>query len=350
MSNAESRWSQIVEFVRTYQPSDLSFSRGDIWARLDGRMVSLSEQGALTQEDVREMIGGLLNNRPDLKAHLRETLSSADFTSNLSGKRFRVNIAQAQGQMFASLRPLPDTIPTLSEVGITPKMEKSLLGLTEGLLLVSGPTGSGKTTTIAACLEAYNQKHQFRIITIEDPVEFLFEPKQSEIIQREIGLDVASYAQGLREALRQNPNIIFVGEIRDAETATVALQAAETGHLVIASVHASDVPETITRFLLLLPESRREEARYILGRSFGLIFSQRLLRKRNGGRVALREICVHAPNTEAVILAGSDAELTNYMLSGRDLGMVDFRTALTQIQSQVEPSEYQTYQRLFARG
>jgi twitching motility protein PilT len=350
MSNAESRWSQIVEFVRTYQPSDLSFSRGDIWARLDGRMISLSEQGALTEDEVSEMIAGLLANRPDLKARLRETLTSADFTANLAGKRFRVNIAPAQGQMFASLRPLPEAIPTLSEVGITPKMEKTLLSLTEGLLLVSGPTGSGKTTTIAACLEAYNQNHQFRIITIEDPVEFLFEPKQSEIIQREIELDVPSYAQGLREALRQNPNIIFVGEIRDAETAIVALQAAETGHLVIGSVHASDVVETITRFLLLLPESRREEARYVLGRSFRVVFSQRLLRKRSGGRIVLREICVHAPNTEAVILSGSDAELTNYMLSGRDFGMVDFRTALMQIQSQVEPGEYQTYQRLFGRG
>jgi Tfp pilus assembly pilus retraction ATPase PilT len=136
MSNAESRWSQIVEFVRTYQPSDLSFSRGDIWARLDGRMLSLSEQGALTEDEVREMIGGLLASRPDLKTRLRETLTSADFTASLSGKRFRVNIAQAQGQMFASLRPLPGTVPTLSEVGIAPKIEKILLGLTECLVLV----------------------------------------------------------------------------------------------------------------------------------------------------------------------------------------------------------------------
>jgi len=228
-----------------------------------------------------------------------------------------------------------------SEVGFTSQIIKLVTSLNEGLILISGPTGSGKTTTIACLVEAINQTRQHKIVTIEDPIEFLFSGKQSEIIQREVGVDVESYSTGLREALRQNPDVIVVGEIRNAETAMVALQAAETGHLVIGSVHARSVVETVTRFVLLAAEKSSEEVRYIFGTAMRLIANQRLLRKRRGGRVVVREICVHAPKVESVILSGNEQELENYMLSGRDLGMIDFQTALRQVQSQLEPSEFQ---------
>jgi Tfp pilus assembly pilus retraction ATPase PilT len=184
-----------------------------------------------------------------------------------------------------------------------------------------------------------------KVITIEDPIEFQFIGKQAEIIQREVGLDTVSYESGLREALRQNPDVIVIGEIRDVETASVALRAAETGHLVIGSLHANSVVESITRYLLLGPKEFSAEMRYSLGKSIRMITNQRLLRKRSGGRIAVREVCVHAPNVEAVILRGNEQELISYMLAGRELGMVDFQSALKAVQNQVEPGEYQRYSR-----
>jgi len=147
----------------------------------------------------------------------------------------------------------------------------------------------------------------------------------------------------LREALRQNPDIIVIGEIRDAETALVALLAAETGHLVIGSLHAGSVVEAITRFLLLAPKERSSEMRYVLAKTLRLVTNQRLLRKRSGGRIAVREVCVRAPNVEAVILRGNEHELAGYMLTGREAGMIDFPTALKSVQHAVDPADYQHF-------
>ncbi len=337
----QQRWKTIVDFVSTHEVSDVSLFRGNVSARLEGQIVPLAEPGALLEQEVQFMIGELVRDRPRLHEQLSASQKSIDFTAVCHGKRFRVNIALAQGGLFASLRPLPDAPPVPDDVGLTGQITKFVTSLSEGLILISGPTGSGKTTTIACLIEAINQTRQSKIVTIEDPIEFLFSGKQSEIIQREVGADVESYSTGLREALRQNPDVIVVGEIRDAETAMVALQAAETGHLVIGSLHARSVVETVTRFVLLAPEKSSAEVRHVFGTSMRLLANQRLLRKRHGGRVAIREICVHAPKVESVILSGNEQELDNYMLSGRNLGMIDFQTALRQLQAQLEPSEFQ---------
>ena len=337
----QQRWKTVVDFVQKNEVSDVSLFRNNVSVRLAGQIVSLAEPGALSNDEVQMMIAELAKDRPDLREQLAVRQRSIDFTTALYSRRFRVNIALTQGEPFASLRPLPDAPPVPSEVGFTSQIIKLVTSLNEGLILISGPTGSGKTTAIACLVEAINQTRQHKIVTIEDPIEFLFSGKQSEIIQREVGVDVESYSTGLREALRQNPDVIVVGEIRNAETAMVALQAAETGHLVIGSVHARSVVETVTRFVLLAAEKSSEEVRYIFGTAMRLIANQRLLRKRRGGRVVVREICVHAPKVESVILSGNEQELENYMLSGRDLGMIDFQTALRQVQSQLEPSEFQ---------
>ncbi len=337
----QQRWKTVVDFVQKNEVSDVSLFRNNVSVRLAGQIVSLAEPGALSNDEVQMMIAELAKDRPDLREQLAVRQRSIDFTTTLYSRRLRVNIALAQGELFASLRPLPNAPPVPSEVGFTSQIIKLVTSLNEGLILISGPTGSGKTTTIACLVEAINQTRQHKIVTIEDPIEFLFSGKQSEIIQREVGVDVESYSTGLREALRQNPDVIVVGEIRNAETAMVALQAAETGHLVIGSVHARSVVETVTRFVLLAAEKSSEEVRYIFGTAMRLIANQRLLRKRRGGRVVVREICVHAPKVESVILSGNEQELENYMLSGRDLGMIDFQTALRQVQSQLEPSEFQ---------
>ena len=343
MNTAYHRWKIIVDFVRANDVSDVCLYAGSVTARMEGRIVRLSEEGALSTGDVTEMIHELLASQPALATEIEAPMSATDFTTELFEKRFRVNIARARGELFASMRPLPDEAPEPGRIGLSPQLVKLINGLSSGLVLVTGPTGSGKTTTIASLIQAINRAKQTKIITIEDPIEFLFRPDQSEVIQREIGSDTVSYEQGLREALRQNPDVIVVGEIRDSETALVALQAAETGHLVIGSLHASSVAESISRYLLLGPKERAGEMRYVLAKVFRVITNQRLLRKRGGGRVAVREVCLHAPNLEAVIQRGNDQELNNYMLAGRELGMIDFQTALKSVQSIVDPADYQMF-------
>ncbi|MBV9275573.1 MAG: Flp pilus assembly complex ATPase component TadA [Verrucomicrobia bacterium] len=343
MTAADERWKTVVEFVQANPVSDISLFGANITARLEGKIAHLTEPGALSREDVQELIEELIRRYPAANRQIRQAMGSSDFTAELMAARFRINLGYAQGELFASLRPLPKKVPDLEEVGIPSRIAALLANLTDGLVLVSGPTGSGKTTTIAAMIEAVNRQRQAKIVTIEDPVEFLFIPDQAEVIQREVGWDVPSYAEGLRQALRQNPDVIVVGEIRDGDSVLAALQAAETGHLVIGSVHASSVVDTVRRFILLAPQSLATEVRYVLGRTMRLMMNQRLLRRRTSGRAAVREICIHAANTEAVILSGNEQELQNYMLAGKDVGMVDFQSALRQVQSQLDPAEFRLY-------
>jgi twitching motility protein PilT len=343
MNTAHHRWRTVVDFVRANDVSDVCLYAGSVTARLEGRIVRLSEEGALSTADVMEMIGELLASQRAIATEIGNAMGAVDFTTELFAKRFRVNIARARGELFASMRPLPEQPPESGQVGLSAQLVRLVARLNSGLILVTGPTGSGKSTTIAALIQAINRVKQAKIITIEDPIEFLFQPDQSEVIQREIGSDTVSYEQGLREALRQNPDVIVVGEIRDSETAIVALQAAETGHLVFGSLHASSVVESIGRYLLLGSIERAAEMRYVLSKVFRVITNQRLLRKRGGGRIAVREVCVHAANLEAVIQRGSDQELNNYMLAGREAGMIDFQTALKSVQSIVDPADFQLF-------
>ena len=257
----------MVEFVRSNQVSDISVFETNITARLEGRVVHLSEDGALSRSEVQELIAELIKLYPGGASEVGGAMGSADYTAEIYGTRFRINLAHAQGELFASLRPLPDKPPDLIEIGISKRIAALVVALTEGLVLVSGPTGSGKTTTIAGIIEAINLSRPAKVVTIEDPIEFLFRPNQAEIIQREVGRDLPSYAEGLRQALRQNPDVIVVGEIRDADSVLAALQAAETGHLVIGSVHASSVVETVRRLILLAPERAAAEVRYVFART-----------------------------------------------------------------------------------
>ncbi len=335
------RFRRVVDFVRNEAVSDVSLWRDQITARLEGRIVRLAEEGALRDEDVQAMIRELLAQAPGPTLPQALGVGALDFTAKLHGKRFRINVALARGHPFASLRPLPDAPPAdPAEVGLAVPLVERFLRLQQGLVLVTGPTGSGKTTTIAALLEALNRRREIKVVTIEDPVEFEFVSGRAEIIQREVGVDVPSYSAGLREALRQNPDAIVLGEIRDADTAMVALQAAETGHLVMSCLHAQSVTETVTRYLLLGPPERSAELRYVLARTLRLVINQRLLRRRSAGRMAVREVLVHAPKVEAVILRGNEAELRDQMLAGRDAGMVDFQTALRQVQGELDPQEF----------
>lgn len=198
------------------------------------------------------------------------------------GGRLRVNLHRSLGRLGAVLRPIRNDIPVLAELALPGPLLQSWMSRHQGLILVTGPTGSGKSTTVAACLNWINETLQRHIVTLEDPIEYLFTNTKSLFTQREIGQDSSDFATGLRSALRQSPDVIFLGEIRDQETASIALQAAATGHLVISTLHSSSVVETLDRFSHLLKADNTETLHLLAGQLIGII-SQRLLPRKGGG-------------------------------------------------------------------
>ena len=341
-------WERIVEFIRSTNASDVYLNRRLVKGRVDGKVVGLSSPDDFTQEQFDLLIRALLASRADLLPALEGKMPSLDFSTEMLGMRFRVNIVRAQGKLSASLRPLPENPPSPESVGLPEKVIKAITGAPGGLVLITGATGSGKTTSMAAIVETINQTRQVKIITIEDPIEFIFQEKLADIAQREVGVDCPSFHVGARDAWRQNPDIISIAEIRDQETAIVALQAAETGHLVFGTLHANSVEETPERFLKLLPSEMRERARDVFATVLVALLSQVLLPKRENGRIALREILLNDATILAVIKKGSDHELTHYMRSGRSRGLIDRKTHLQSIRGQVDPREFDRWMQALA--
>jgi twitching motility protein PilT len=336
-------WQRIVEFIRSTNASDVSLNRCSVKGRVDGRVVRLSSPDDFTQEEFELLIRTLLASRPDLLPALEEKMPSLDFSTEMLGMRFRVNMVRAQGKLSAALRPLPETPPNPESLGLPEKVTKAITNAPGGLVLITGATGSGKTSSLASMLETINRTREVKIITIEDPIEFIFLEKLADIAQREIGVDCPSFHVGARDAWRQNADVISIAEIRDQETAIVALQAAETGHLVFGTLHANSVSEAPERLLKLLPGDMRDRAREVFAAVLVALLSQVLIPKRGNGRIALREILLSDDTITAVLKKGSDHELEHYMRSGRSAGMIDRRTHLQSIRSQVEPREYERW-------
>jgi twitching motility protein PilT len=338
-------WQRIVEFIRSTNASDVYLNRCSVKGRVDGKVARLSSADDFTEDAFELLIRALVKSRRDLQPALDTAMPSLDFSTEVHGMRFRVNIVRAQGKLSASLRPLPEKSPSPESVGLTEKVTNAITNAPGGLVLVTGATGSGKTTTLASLLETINQKREVKIITIEDPIEFIFREQLADIAQREVGVDCPSFHVGARDAWRQNPDVISIAEIRDQETAIVALQAAETGHLVFGTLHANSVGETPERLLKLLPGDMRDRAREVFASVLVALLSQVLIPKRESGRIALREILLSDDTIRAVLKKGSDHELEHYMRSGRSAGMMDRKTHLQSIRSQVEPREYDRWMR-----
>ncbi|MFN3947640.1 MAG: type IV pilus twitching motility protein PilT, partial [Aquificaceae bacterium] len=224
-----------------------------------------------------------------------EEFGEVDISYSLPGvARFRVNIYKQRTSIGIAFRTIPFNIPPFESLGLPEVMKKVVLENTKGLILVTGPTGSGKSTTLAALINIINSNRSNVIVTIEDPIEYLFIDNKCYIVQREVGIDTSSFARGLRAALREDPDVIMVGEIRDPETAQIALQAAETGHLVMSTLHTLDAKETINRFIGMFNLEAREQIRIQLAETLIAIFSQRLLPKADGsGVVPAVEILVN---------------------------------------------------------
>ncbi|WOV88724.1 type IV pilus twitching motility protein PilT [Sporosarcina oncorhynchi] len=286
--------------------------------RIDG---ALKKQGdeVLTSTHILEMIDEII---PQRKLVELDELGETDFNYEVEGIcRFRVN-AYKQRQTFAvALRLIPSKIPTLKELGMESTLKK-IAESKQGLVLITGPTGSGKTTTLAAMLDYINRNFDKHIITLEDPIEYMHENCRSVINQREIGLDTTSFAKGLRAALRQDPDVILVGEMRDLETISTAVTAAETGHLVFATLHTSTAASTIDRIIDVFPPGQQGQIRQQLANVILGIVSQRLLARAGGrGRVAATEILLQTPSVSNLIRSEKVHQLPNVLQTSKGLGM-----------------------------
>jgi twitching motility protein PilT len=267
--------------------------------RLRGDLIPVEGHGVMGAEDVENLISSVIH--ADQRAIL-EREKELDFSFAVQGVgRFRGNAFFQKGLHGAVLRLLPTRIPTLDDLS-APAVLKELALRKQGLFLVTGPTGSGKTTTLAAIIDHINSHLPVHIITLEDPIEFVYEDKVAVINQREIGSDTRDFAQGLRRALRQDPDVVLVGEMRDAETVSTALSAAETGHLVFGTLHTNDAKQSIDRILDTYAPETQHQVRMQLAKCLLSVVSQRLLKRADGqGRVAVHEIMINTPTVQRLI-------------------------------------------------
>jgi len=274
----------------------------------------------------------LLRGKRDLTERLLRT-GSVDLSYSLAQKtRFRVNVFSQRGSYSVVLRVIPNRIPTVEELGL-PQQLNEITQERNGIVLVTGPTGSGKSTTLAAIINKMNRDHSIHVITIEDPIEYLYPSLKATINQREVGADTETFALALRAALRQAPKVILVGEMRDVETVSTALEASETGHLVLSTLHTIDASKTIDRIVGVFPKNEERQIRTRFSQSFKWIVSQRLVPKKTGGRMAVCEILRGTARTRDYIREGEKEgkSLLDAIEDGALEGMQSFDSELKRL-------------------
>lgn len=349
-------WSRIVdEVVRAGRASDVLIravpggeaSQGEVLARVDGAMRRCFEVAEPTH-----LIRWSLRHRPDLLPLCLERAALPEIDASVVeaggdglAQRFRLSASFSNGRLVGSYRPLPADPPSPASIGLEERIIEHMVAAGHaqgGLILLAGKTGSGKTTTLAALLEWINQRHADRIYTIEDPQEFVFTERRSIFQAREVGWDTRDFAAGLRTALRNNPDVILIGEMRDLETIQKALEAAETGHIVLATVHAGTVVDAVPRIVRMFPPEEQEAARTVLAGKLIAIIAQRLLRRAEGGRIAWREILIaEGPGVRPTIEHGENlAQLNHYMNTGGQWGMCTYAQHLERIRGELAPEVY----------
>lgn len=285
--------------------------------RVHGDLIRYGEE-ILTDEQTREMAKYLLGNRWEKFLENREY----DFAYEIPGvSRFRVNIFHQKRSVSIAARVIPDKIPSIDKLELPPIL-KTLTLRPHGLILVTGPTGSGKSTTLAAMIDHINQQATKHIITLEDPIEYIHHHKKSVVQQREVGIDTNQFANGLRAALRQDPDVILVGEMRDLETIRTAITAAETGHLVLATLHTNSAAQTITRIIDVFPPHQQEQIRIQLASVLEAVISQRLFKRVDRiGRIAATEILVSQPSIANLIRNNKIDQIRNVLQTSKSYGM-----------------------------
>ena len=310
--------------------SDVHIKAGDVVrARIDGRLVVLTKQ-ALTAEQTRAIALHLMSSDTD-RATI-DTLRDFDCSWASPGVgRFRVNILRQRAAHSIVMRVIPEQVPTLHSLRL-PSVLTRIAHTERGMVLVTGVTGSGKSSTMAALVNEINASCEKHILTLENPIEFIHDDLKSSVTQREIGIDTDNFRVGLRAALRQDPDVILIGEMRDAETMDTAMKAAETGHLLISTLHTPDAVSTVMRIVAMFPPEEQLVVRTRLAESLHAVVSQRLLPRRSGeGRVVAAEVMINTSTIRDLIAEGRIAEIRDYIADGAPYGMQTFDQHLTEL-------------------
>ncbi len=310
--------TQLLSFAVKQNASDLHLSSGvPPMIRVDGDVKRIN-MPALSHKDVHSMVYDIMN---DKQRKDYEEFFETDFSFEIPKlARFRVNAFNQNRGAAAVFRNIPSEILSLDDLG-APKIFKDICLQPRGIVLVTGPTGSGKSTTLAAMIHYINDNKPDHILTIEDPIEFVHESRKSLINQREVHRDTLGFAEALRSALREDPDVVLVGEMRDLETIRLALTAAETGHLVFGTLHTSSAAKTMDRIVDVFPAAEKEMVRAMLSESLRAVISQTLLKKTGGGRVAAHEIMIGTPAIRNLIREGKVAQMYSAIQTGQSSGM-----------------------------
>lgn len=332
MPNQELRIEILLEEVVRRRASDLHLQVGlPPMLRVDGSLLPVAGYNPLDEAGVESLLFAILdeNQRQILDKDKEFDFSFAFGTLG----RFRVNAYHERGNLAAALRLIPNEIKTVSELGLPPVV-MNFANFPRGLVLVTGPTGSGKSTTLAALVDKLNTETSQHIITIEDPIEFTHKSKKSVVVQREVHYDTYSFSAALRSSLRQDPDVVLIGEMRDLETISAAITIAETGHLVLASLHTNSAAQSIDRMIDVFPPHQQSQIRAQLANILMAICSQRLVPAIGGGRVIAAEVLVANPAVRNIIREGKSHQLDAVIQTGADTGMQTMdRTLVSLVQS-----------------
>ena len=337
-SQARIRMEALLRVLVDVGGSDLHLRVGEPpIIRKSGEMTRV-EGAKLTDAEGQLLIAAIMpdRNKKEYAEH-----NDTDFAYEIEGlARFRANVLKDRKGIAAVFRVIPSNIVTADQLGITPEVQK-LCYLTKGLVLVTGPTGSGKSTTLCALVDLVNRSRSDHVITIEDPIEFVHENKSCIVTQRQVGVHTDSFKSALRAALREDPDIILVGELRDLETVAIAIETAETGHLVFGTLHTTTAASTIDRLIDQFPADRQEQVRTMLSESLKGVVSQVLCKKIGGGRVASREILLVTNAVSNLIREGKTYQIPSIMQTSKRIGMITMNDTLMELveSKQVEPRE-----------
>jgi twitching motility protein PilT len=317
---------QLLQATVDHKASDLHLLVGcPPMLRIDARLAVVPGTTPLTEQDSQNLVFAMLSPQ---QRDLLTVNKEIDFSFSLGNQgRFRVNAYFERGRVSAALRLIPIKIRTIDELKLPPICHR-FAQLKRGFVLVTGPTGHGKSSTLAAIIDEINQARDNHIVTIEDPIEYLYQAKKSIISQREMHQDTHSWEIALRSVLREDPDVVLVGEMRDYETIAAALTVAETGHLVFATLHTNSAAQTIDRIVDVFPEHQQEQVRMQLANTLEAIFSQRLLPAIGGGRVAVAEVLLSTPAVRTNIREGKSHMIDNIIQTSQELGMMTLEVSL----------------------
>jgi twitching motility protein PilT len=306
--------------------------------RVHGELIRLADKPKMMANMLEAMITSIM---PEMNYNEFRESSDTDFAHEIADlARFRANAFRDHYGAGAVFRVIPQKVATVEDLGISPEVQ-NLCFLTKGLVLVTGPTGSGKSTTLGALVDLVNRSRNDHVITIEDPIEFVHKNKKCVITQRQVGVHTESFKSALRAALREDPDIVLVGELRDLETISIALETAETGHLVFGTLHTTTATGTIDRVIDQFPADRQAQIRVMLADTLKGVISQTLCKKVGGGRVAVREILLTTPAVQNLIREGKAFQVPSVIQTSRKQGMILLGDVLIELvdQGQVEPKE-----------